>query len=223
VKQRPQFTGPVVIVGNGGSVDAMPPDFWHQPGVSYVGTNRCLALAACQTVEWSALVMRDSYRGMFRMGSKTEGGWRYHEQLWKPATAWKVGSSSDRGVWSDEFVRPDKGWQAEWNFDLGNREAAVMKNSSVVLMAANWAWLCGARRLYLIGVDYRMPHHGKMIEPWCRLPQGNDKQYERPVPGGTEKQFAKAVAAVDSLGGVMVNLSPGTALKAVPMAKGIAA
>lgn len=214
MKQRPAYTGPVVIVGNGGSVDRVPASFWHQPGVEYVGTNRCLALAACQTVEWSVLCMRDSYRKMF---FKKDHGWQYHDQLWKPSPAWKVGSSSDRGVSCDEFVRQEPKWQLERNEDRGNHEAAVMRNSSVVLMAANFAWICGARDLRLIGVDYCPPPHGKFIPPWCDYEHAYEHQYDRPIGKGPLNQFRNMTKAIQEAGGRVVNFSPGTALDAVPL------
>jgi len=216
VKLPPTFTTPVIVVGNGGSCDEMPPEFWQQD-VAYIGTNRCLAVAACRNVEWSALVMRDSYRKMFTVD---DHGWQYHGQLWKPATAWKVGSAHDRGVWCDEYVRQVDGWQFERAEDH-NREAAVIRNSSVVLMAANWAWIQGARDIRLIGVDYRLPHHAKMFAPWSTKPQGDVQQYARPVPPGIEKQFKRARMAIESAGGSITNLSPGTSLQAVPTGKEI--
>jgi len=212
-RNPPQFTRPVVIVGNGGSCDEMPPEFWRQD-VAYIGTNRCLAIAACRGVAWAALVMRDSYRKMF---TAEDHGWQYHEQLWKTATAWKVGSSHDRCVWCDEYVRQIDGWPLTDQKDH-NRESATMKNSSVVLMAASWAWIHGARDIRLIGVDYRLPHHARMFAPWDTKPQGDVEQYDMPVPPGIEKQFRRARMAIESAGGSIVNLSPGTALEAVPHA-----
>lgn len=201
-----------MIVGNGGSVDEVAPGFWTVPGAAYIGTNRCLVMAAVQGVTWTAMVLRDHYRSMW---ADAKRGWEYHERWWKPADCWKVGSSSDRGPWCDEYVRQAPRWQADRVLDR-NREAAVMRNGSVVLMAANWAYLCGAREIYLIGVDYRPPHHGRMIEPWASMVQGQKGHYDRPVPSAIEKQFGLAVEAVESVGGTLVNLSPGTKLKAVP-------
>ncbi len=221
MKRRPEYTTPVVIVGNGGSCDAMPESFWKRTDVAFVGTNRCLAMTACVGVQWSALVMRDRYHSLFREGSNVQGGWKYHDELWKDHPAWRVGSAHDRCTYSDEYVRQEGRWQLTADYDQGNHEAAVMKNSSVVLMAANWAWINGARDLRLIGVDYRTPHHAVMYEPWASLKQGDDKQYDRPVPSGIEKQFRRSVAAIREAGGSIVNLSPGTALQAVPIGEGI--
>jgi len=208
---RPTITTPAIIVGNGPSVDEMPPEFWQQ-GAAYIGTNRCLVLAACQDVPWRAIVMRDSYRSMW---GQQDIGWRYHQQCWIPAAAYKVGSASDRGPHCDEYVKQTASWHAELSFTRDG-EMQVMKNSSVVLMATNWAWLCGARDIRLIGVDYRMPHHARMIEPWASEPMGRKGNYERPVPTGIERQFADAVAGIHAGGGTIVNCSPGTKLQAVP-------
>lgn len=213
-KIPPTYTGPVIIVGNGGSCDAMPPEFWRQD-VPYIGTNRCLALSACQGVKWSAVVMRDCYRRMF---AKKKDGWRYHNALWKPCTAYKVGAAHDRVTHCDEYVRQAKGWQLERVVDSENKEAAVMRNSSVVLMAANWAWIQGARVIRLIGVDYCMPHHAKMVEPWCSMKQGDTAQYERPVRKQTVREFGEAASAIYSAGGRFVNMSLGTALDVVEKA-----
>lgn len=199
-------------MGNGGSVDEVAPGFWTVPGVAYIGTNRCLVMASVQHVPWTAVCMRDHYRSMWADPIR---GWEYHERHWKPATCWKVGAAGDRGPWCNEYVRQIPLWRHKPAYDH-NREMAVMRNSSVVLMAANWAWLCGARKIYLIGVDYHPPAHGRMIEPWASLPQGNAGHYDRPVPPAIEKQFRRAVRAVTSAGGKMVNLSPQTALQAVP-------
>ena len=210
---RPTITRPCIIVGNGGSVDEVPPEFWHQYA-TYIGTNRCLVLAATQDVQWTAIVMRDNYRTMW--GEKNVG-WQYHTIHWKPSPAYKVGASHDRSVHCDEYVKQTPQWQAEPTFTR-DREMCVMKNASVVLMAINWAWLCGARDIRLIGVDYRPPHHARMIEPWASGALHNIGHYDRPVPASIERQFAEAVAGVEAGGGTLVNLSPGTKLRAVPCA-----
>ena len=215
-KPRPVYTGRVVIVGNGGSVDVMPAWFWHQPGVEYIGTNRCLALAACRDVTWSSLCMRDCYRKMFTTDNH---GSDYHRQLWKPSEAYKVGDGHDRATWCDEFIYQVAGWQHERVEDR-NHEASIMRNSSVVLMAANWAWICGARDLALIGVDYSLPHHAMMAEPWQSYPHGDPQQYARRVSRGIERQFSQARTAIEAAGGRIVNLSPGTKLRAIAQGKG---
>ena len=211
---RPTITGPCIIVGNGPSVDEVSPAMWSQLGTTYIGTNRCLVLAACLHVPWTAIVMRDSYRSMF---GDQDVGWRYHQECWIPSAAYKVGSSHDRSVHCDEYAKQSDPWHAEPTF-TADREMRVMKNSSVVLMAASWAWLCGARDLRLIGVDYRSPHHARMIEPWQSAPLHNIGHYDRPVPTGIERQFKAAVDGIEAGGGTIVNYSANTKLGAVPCA-----
>jgi len=174
----------------------------HEPGA---------LLALIAGVRLDAMVIRDRYRSLWY---DQKWGIEYHEKLWKPATCYKVGAAHDRGTHCGEFVRMLPGWQHERTVDH-NHEAAVMKNSSVVLMAANLAWLWGARELYLVGVDYH-GGHAKMIEPWGSQSPGWEGQYDKPVPDGIERQFASALQAVESAGGVMVNLSPNTKLRAIP-------
>ena len=201
-------------MGNGGSVDEVAPGFWQQPGAAYIGTNRCLVMAALRSVAWTAVCIRDHYRSLW---ADPKAGWQYHQDYWKSAEAYKVGPAAVRAAWCDQYVRQVPGWQFERALDH-NREEAVMRNSSVVLMATNWAWLCGARDIRLIGVDYRPPPHGRMIEPYGSVGPGQRGTYDRPVPPAIEKQFRRAVQAVESAGGRLVNLSPGTNLRAVPRA-----
>ena len=208
-------TGPrAVIVGNGSSVDAMPPAFWRtcdKPALLLVGTNRVLCFAALRELSWDALVIRDTYRNLWR---DQEVGARYHEELWKPCSCWKVGPADRRVTHCDEFVRQVPGWQFEPAEDE-NHETAVMRNSSVVLMAANWAWLQGAREIFLVGVDY-CGRHGRMTDPYGTQSPGWEGQYDKAVSPGIRRQFAAAVDAVASHGGRMLNLSPTTRLTAVP-------
>ena len=98
-----------------------------------------------------------------------------------------------------------------------NGEAAVVKNSSVAVMAASWAFQHGARQLMLVGVDYTGPH-ARMVRPFDSCAVGWRGLYDRPVPGGIDKQFAAAVTAVEAAGGMLLNLSPRTRLEAVPLA-----
>ena len=203
-----------VIVGNGSSVDSFPPAFWRrcqQPDVMLVGTNRVLCFQSLQDVLWDALVIRDTYRSLW---ADPLVGWRYHQELWKPQACWKVGPADRRTVHCDEYVRQVAGWQLR-RVEDANGEAAVMRNCSVALMAANWAWLRGARRLYLVGVDYR-GGHARMIAPYDAAAAGNEWRYQRAVPACTHRQFAEAVGAVEAAGAVLWNLSPGTRLRAVP-------
>ncbi|KKL87448.1 hypothetical protein LCGC14_1934630, partial [marine sediment metagenome] len=149
----------------------MPPAFWrgiaHDPECLLIGTNRVLCFEALQGAPWHALLIRDHYRDLWH---DQKWGCRYHNELWKGHPAWRVGSATDRGPHCDEFVRPAPGWQAARVPDANN-EAAVMKNPSVVLMAANWAWLQGVREIFLIGVDYR-GGHTRMIRPYEGVPTG---------------------------------------------------
>ena len=188
----------------------MPPAFWRE-NFAYIGTNRCLAFAGLQGFAWDALVIRDGYRDLWLDNLV---GWTYHKKLWIPSPAWKVGPASKRVTHCDEFVRQVGEWQHERVVDH-NREAAVVKNISVAIMAANWAWIQGARELYLVGVDYCGPH-ARMIEPYT-VDTGNTWRYEA-VPDCIEKHFRRMVKAAESHGGKIVNLSPDTRLKAVPTA-----
>ena len=201
-------------MGNGPSVDAMPADFWEHYGVSYVGTNRCLVLAACQRIHWDAVVIRDSYRAQF---ADQDIGWQYHEDFWKPAKCWKVGAAHDRGPHCDEYVQQASGFQVAEAYD-SNRELLVMRNGSVVLMAINWAWLAGARSIALVGVDYHEPPLASLVAPYDDKPRRSKGIYARRVPKQTERQFRDAVSSIEAAGGSLVNLSPGTALEAVPCA-----
>ena len=175
-----------------------------------VGTNRVLCLAALQAVRWDALVIRDCYRDLWldqRWGAK------YHEELWKPHPAWKVGPSAERVTHCDEFVRFVPGWQHEPVRDA-NGELAVMQNPSVVLMAANWAWLAGAREIYFVGVDYA-GGYARMVRPYDNAEAGWAGQYARSVPERIERYFRQARDAVEAAGGRMLNLSPRSRLKAI--------
>jgi len=203
-----------VIIGNGGSVDTVPRAFWARceaPDVLLAGTNRALCFEALRGVRLDAMVIRDSYRNLWH---RQEWGERYHEELWKPAECWKVGPAHRRVAHCDEYVRFVDGWQPRPERDR-NGELAVMKNSSVVLMAANWAYLRGARKIFLIGVDYR-ERHARMIGPYELQSPGWEGQYDRPVPDYIERQFGKAARAVERAGGRVVNLSPDTKLTSVP-------
>ena len=220
MQRTPPTASRAVIVGNGPSVDVMPPDFWRgveaDDDCMLIGTNRALCLCALRGARFDALVIRDTYRNLWH---RQERGAKYHEELWKPCPCWKVGPSHARVTHCDEFVRMAPDWQFERALDRSD-EAAVMKQSSVVLMAANWAWLQGAREIALVGVDYAPGSdgqaHAAMIAPWGGESPGWEGQYDKPVPAGVERQFARAVTAVRSAGGRMVNFSPGSRLGSVP-------
>jgi hypothetical protein len=205
-----------VIVGNGPSVDAMPPAFWRAcqetPDLLLVGVNRALCLTAVQAVPWDLLVIRDTYRNLWH---EPAVGARYHEDLWKPHPAYKVGPADRRVTHCDEFVRQEPHWQPRPIRDE-NGEAAVMRNSSVVLMAINRAFWQGARDFFLVGVDYTGGEGPAMIEPYADQSQGWEGRYDLPVPDALQRQFAEALAGVRTGGGQIVNLSPGTRLRSVP-------
>lgn len=144
-------------------------------------------------------------------------GARYHEELWKPHAAYKLGPADRRVTWCDEFVRQEPAWQPAPVRDE-NGEAAVMRNGSVVLMAVNWAYWQGVRQLALVGVDYTVGEGPAMIDPYAQQSQGWEGRYDTPVPDLIERQFAEALAGVRAGGGTIANLSPGSRLQAVPMA-----
>jgi len=192
----------------------MPPAFWRacrRQGTLLVGTNRSLCFESLQDVRWDTLVIRDTYRNLWH---EQKWGIKYHEDLWKVANAYKVGPADRRVTHCDEFVRQEGSWQYTREEDH-NGEAAVMRNGSVVLMAANFAWLCGARELLLVGVDYHGPH-ARMISPYDRATVGWAGTYDRAVPEAIDIQFATAAAAVSVADGRMINLSEDSALRSVP-------
>jgi hypothetical protein len=195
----------------------MPPSFWRaarrRGDTLLIGTNRVLAFRALRAVRWDALVIRDTYHNLWH---RMRWGVLYHERLWKPNAAWKVGPSFARVTHCDEFVRQAPGWQHQRAPDR-NGEAAVVRNDTVALMAANWAWLQGAREIDLVGVDYA-GGHASMIPPYDGQSPGWEGQYAGGPREVIEEQFARAVEAVRAAGGTLHNLSPGTRLRAVPRA-----
>ena len=126
---------------------------------------------------------------------------------------YKVGPAPERNTDCDEFVRQVKDWQFDENRDKASGEAAIMRNSSVVIMAANVAWHWGVRDFQLVGVDY---HGGmaKMVEPF-NVSTGYDARYTKPIREGVVKQFIKMRDAIESSGGKITNASPGSKLKAI--------
>ncbi len=216
MQRTPPTAGTAVVVGNGSSVDAMPEGFWDRcfsDDVLLVGTNRVLCSRGVGHLPWDALVIRDTYRNLWH---DQRWGAQYHEQLWKPHAAWKVGPAYWRVTHCDQYLRFVGEWQAEPSADA-NGELAVMKNPSVVLMAANWAWLQGARQIVLVGVDYR-GRHFEMAEPYT-VSTGLEGRYDAPsVPERIEVYFRDAGRAVRRLGGRLVNVSPGTILQGVEVA-----
>jgi len=221
MRRTPPTGQRAVIVANGPSVDAIPPAFWRgceeDDSLLLIGTNRSLCLCALQGVRLDAAVIRDVYRNLWY---KQEWGCRYHDELWKPYPCYKVGPAHSRYTHCDEFVRFLPGWQGERVYDH-NHEAATMKQSSVALMAANWAWFQGCTKIAFVGVDYCSSEghaHAEMIPPWCGQSPGWEGQYDKPVPASIERDFRVAREAVEAHDGSMVNLSPGTRLEAVPLA-----
>jgi len=214
-KNRQRPTGQVALVlGNGPSIDSVPPTFWSAlrrvPDLLMVGTNRCLAFAALRCMTLHAVVIRDTYRNLWH---DPRWGIRYHEELWKPCPAWKVGPADRRVTHCDQFLRFEGSWQERPVLDA-NREAAVLANSSVCLMAANWAFFQGCRRIYFLGLDYHSGHP-RMVSPYDRAEEGWQGQYDRPPPERVEEQFAAAARALRRLGGHLWNLSPRSRLQAV--------
>ena len=202
-----------VIVANGSSVDDMPRVFWRRcsrSDVLVIGTNRALCFKALQGIKLDAAVIRDTYRDLWH---DQKFGETYHRDYWKPADCWKVGPADRRVTHCDQYVRQAPGWQHRALLDR-NGELAVMKNSSVAIMAANWAWLQGCRTIGLVGVDYRGPH-AAMIEPFAGASPGWEGQYDRPVSAGIESQFSRAASAMESAAGVFANFSPRSRLAAV--------
>jgi len=150
--------------------------------------------------------MRDRYRAL-RIDQKL--GEKYHEEFWKPSDVWKVGC---RQTHCDEYLRYAETWQPTRTEHRDGDH--VIKNSSVVTMALNWAWIHGARNFQLLGVDYH-GGHAKMIHPFENDTRGSGG-CRRECISNIEKQFAEVVEAINQGGGSIVNISPGTALKAVP-------
>jgi hypothetical protein len=205
-----------VIVANGSSVDDMPAEFWRRcsrPDVLLIGTNRALCFKALQGVKFDAAVIRDTYRDLW---CDQKFGEMYHRDFWKPADCWKVGPADRRVTHCHQYVRQAPGWQHQAIVDR-NGEQAVMKNSSVAIMAANWAWLRGCRTICLVGVDYCGPH-AAMVEAFASASPGWEGQYDRSVPVAIERQFLRAAAAVESAGGDFMNFSPCSRLAAIKTA-----
>lgn len=204
-----------VIIGNGESVDHLPPAAWRlfesDPDCLLVGTNRALVFASLADVKLDAMVLRDRCRNLWY---PQEWGTRYDFEVWRPWPGWKVGR--DRTARVDEFVKltKDETWQVDDARDLDG-DRAVMKQDTVILMAANWAWLQGARDFALIGVDYTGTC-AKMLPPYDKAPMSWQGQYDKPVPKWIKRQFTLALLGISEAGGSMVNLSPLTQLEAVP-------
>lgn len=198
-----------IILGNGSSLDAMPETFWEacrESRTMCVGTNRALALGACGSLDFDALVLRDSYRQLWldqKLGSL------YHQTLWKPSRAWKVAPQSNRHSWCDEYL-PD-----EPAAD-GSPPGLPSRSDSVVLTAILWAWRQGIRRIFLAGVDYR-PGHAEMVQPYDAPTRGDGGCRPEQFPH-IARQFSQATSAIQAAGGTLHNLSPQSRLDDPPAA-----
>lgn len=205
-----------VIIGNGESVDHLPPAAWQlfasDPGCLLIGTNRALVFVSLEDVQLDAMVLRDRCRNLWY---PQEWGTRYDFEVWRPWPGWKVGR--DRTARVDEFVKlaKDEVWQMDGVRDEDG-DRAVMKQSTVILMAANWAWHQGVRDFALVGVDYTGTC-AKMLPPYDKAPMSWQGQYDKPVRKHIRRQFARAVDGIRAAGGTIVNLSEGTKLEAVPV------
>ncbi|MCE5277192.1 MAG: hypothetical protein ABFD92_16815 [Planctomycetaceae bacterium] len=212
--KRPTSCLRAVVIGNGSSVDALPPEAWRVLDVRgplwRIGTNRALVFSALANVRLDVLVLRDRPR---RFWLDQRWGSLYEQQFVIPFSrsgGWVVGH--DRTAYADEHVCFAKDWQSSCPESPDG--LWVMHNSSAVLMAVNWAWLCGCRDIAMIGVDYCGPH-AAMIERWSGAEMAYQGLYDKPVPPHIEKDFAFAANAITDEGGRLVNLSAKSALKAV--------
>ncbi|MFP4354057.1 MAG: hypothetical protein ACLFUJ_02950 [Phycisphaerae bacterium] len=201
-----------LIVGNGPSVEQLASRKRSRPeadDVLVVGVNRVLALAATWDLRFDALLIRDTWR---RLWDRPDLARRYH-QLWQAHPAWKIGPADRRITRCDQFVRFADGWQDRVRAD-SNGETAVIQAPSAVLAAANWAWLQGARRLLLVGVDYA-GGYPRRLAPYDEQTPGSAAQYDKPVREDIERAFAQARSAIEQAGGSIWNLSPESRLKAL--------
>ncbi len=197
-----------MIIGNGSSVDLMPPEFWQQDLLN-IGTNRALCITALQGVRLDAVVIRDCWSCLWKDQKVAR---RFNWKVWQPADVYKVGPAEMRWTQANEYVRQVKGWRYEEERDHNN-EAAVMKNGSVVLMACNVAWHWGVREFVLTGVDYQ-GRHARMLDGF-NVDTGHGDYYDKPAPPMVERQFGEMRAAIEAGGGSIVNVSPGTKLDAL--------
>ena len=124
-----------------------------------------------------------------------------------------MGPAGERVTHCDEFLRFEGRWRARRETDR-NGEAVVMSNPSVVLMAANWAWLAGARELLLVGVDYH-GGYARMVPPYDRADPPGPGHYDAPVPDRVIRSFRHARLSVKEAGGRMLNLSTRSRLTCV--------
>jgi hypothetical protein len=205
--------GKALIVGNGPSVGQIDPT-WREAlaggGILLVGVNRVLALEATWNLRFDALLIRDCWR---RLWDDPALARRYHG-IWQRHSARKLGPAGQRITRCDEFLRFRPGWQIRAARDA-NGELAVMQAPTAILAAANWAWLQGATRIGLIGVDYAGSYPPR-IEPFARHLPDSARQYALPVRPEVESAFAAALRAVRQNGGMIWNLSHQSRLRAIP-------
>ena len=207
-----------VIIGNGGSVDVVPPEFWRRPGWLLVGTNRALVFRALEHRRPDVMVARDRWDPLWVTGKHI--GKKYYREYWEPFGGRKV---AEELCWGGDhevdYVRQEPGWQVVSDFNRDN-VGSVMENASVVLMAVNWAFHQGVREFELIGVDY-FGGHAEIIPPFDKYDTGGGRYEKRlkkhdKIPPFIERQFAEMVRGVETGGGSIVNRSPGTRLQSVP-------
>ncbi|GAG51397.1 unnamed protein product, partial [marine sediment metagenome] len=162
-------------------------------------------------VQLDAMTLRDRCRNLWY---PQEWGTQYDFEVWRPWPGWKVGR--DRTVRVDEFVKlaKDEVWQTDSVQDIDG-DRVVMKQGTVILMAANWAWHQGVRDFALIGVDYTGTC-AHMLPPYDKAPMSWQGQYDKPVPKWIKRQFTLAMLGICEAGGSMVNLNPLSQLEAVP-------
>ncbi len=202
-----------LIVGNGPSVGQIGPagsKALAEAGILVVGVNRVLALESTCRLRFDALLIRDSWR---RLWDDPALARRYH-RIWQRHGAHKLGPAGQRITRCDEFLRFRPGWQVHAVRDA-NDELAVMQAPTAVLTAANWAWLQGASRIGLIGVDYAGSYPPR-IEPFSRHLPDSARQYSLPVRPEVESAFAAAGRTIRQHGGSIWNLSQQSRLRAIP-------
>jgi hypothetical protein len=201
-----------VILGNGPSLDRMPPDLpcrLNQPDVFLIGTNRALVIRSCASLNFDALVIRDSHRQLWfdqRLGEA------YNDRYWQRTSAWTVGANRLRCPRCDEYLRMRPGWQTRPRASETG-DLIVTDAPSVVLQAVNRAMLRGLGHIRLLGVDY-YGGHAQMLPPFNAPTRGS-----RGCPAAAfehvAEQFAVAAGHLEADAGSLRNLSPCTALPTV--------
>lgn len=215
MSRKPPTGRRAVIIGNGPSVDGVPPAAWaaaQRAGWLLIGTNRALAFPALAGVGLDAMVMHDTPADLFADPSLAH---LYHEEHWRPFVGWRVGPAAQRVAVCDEYARYSRRWEAVEQRDA-NGEAALLGGSTPA-MACNWAFHRGARRIALIGCEYAGGGYASMRHPFGGA-RTSGATYAGAVEDCIERQFAMAVQGVECSGGRFVNCSPGAVLRSVPLA-----